>query len=411
MGEFVLISLYYSLKTRPMTASTSPSHSGSLYSKHFILMSIANFFMTTCLGSFFLFPLYIKAYGGAESDIGILMGAITISSVLGRPWISQAVDRFGRKRSYFAGTITFIVLPFGYLFLEGNISETYVFLLILRILQGFGIALCFTSIFTLIADIVPQERLNEGIGMFGITGLVGIAMGPAISEPIIRFWGFDAYFVSTALIATVSLFMQIPVPETYSAGKQVDAGISFFGVLKRKKTLNSAILVLFFGFGMATQNSFVSPYAQELGLSNISVYFISYSFAAVLSRLFGSRIADRIGESRVIPWAIFLIAVGFLSLVLVSNAFLLILSGFVTGLGHGFLFPCLNALMIRNEPIYIRGKINGIFTGSIDLGLFIGAVGLGYVGEWFGYHPIFYVTFLVLISALFFFLLIVKKTD
>ena len=68
--------------------------------------------------------------------------------------------------------------------------------------------------FTIIADIVPQERLNEGIGMFGVTGLIGVAVGPAISEPIIRHFGYDAYFLTISGIAVCLLLLLIPLPET-----------------------------------------------------------------------------------------------------------------------------------------------------------------------------------------------------
>jgi MFS family permease len=380
-----------------------------LYTRNFLLLWISNFFMTTCIGCFFLFPLYIKDHGGSESDIGILMGAVTISSVLLRPWISQAVDRFGRKKSFLLGTFSFFILPFFYLFFQGDISDFYVPLIALRIIQGLGIALCFTAAFTIIADIVPQERLNEGIGMFGVTGLIGVATGPAISEPIINHFGYDAYFLTISAIAVFSLLLLLPLPETMVKNKHQDESISFLDVLKMKKIFGTGVLTIFFGFALATQGSFVSPFAKSLGVPNISVYFIAYSFGAVLARVFGSKLADRLGELRVIPWALLLIATGFLSLVIVDNSFLLIISGFITGLGHGFLFPSLNTLMIRNEPKQIRGKINGIFTGSIDLGLLMGAIGFGYIGEWFGYKLIFISTFLALILGLVFFYTYIRK--
>jgi len=87
-------------------------------------------------------------------------------------------------------------------------------------------------------------------------------------------------------------------------------------------------------------------------------------------------------------------------LVLVDNSMLLMLSGFITGLDYGFLFPSLNTLMIRNESGQIHGKINGIFTGSI---------GLGYIGEWFGYKSIFISTFLMLTVGLIFFFVFFRK--
>ena len=380
-----------------------------LYTRNFLLIWFANFFMNTSLGSFFLFPLFIRNHGGSEADMGILMGAFTISSLLGKPWISQAVDRFGRKRSFILGIVSFIILPLVHLLFDGNISNFFPALFAVRVVHGLGFAFCLTSSFTYVADIVPKERLNEGLGMFGVTGLIGIAIGPAISEPIISNFGFDLYFLTISILAICSLALLIPLPETLALNNQASQKVSFWEILKRKKILATGFVTICFGVGMATQSTFVAPFAQTLGIPNISVYFIAYSLAAVLSRVFGSKLADQVGEVKIIPGAMLLVGVGFLSLVLVDSSLLLMVAGFITGCGHGFLFPCLSSLINRDEPAHIRGKINGIFTGSMDSGLFLGSVGFGYVGEWFGYTPIFILTFLMLFSGMIFFLSFLKK--
>jgi dipeptide/tripeptide permease len=44
---------------------------------------------------------------------------------------------------------------------------------------------------------------------------------------------------------------------------------------------------------------------------------------------------------------------------------------------------------VRGEPAEVRGKITGIFTGSIDAGAFIGSIILGQIGEWAGFPTLF----------------------
>ena len=372
-------------------------------------MWCANFFALTSLSSFFLFPLFIIDHGGNKSDIGILMAAMTLSAVLIRPWVSHMVDRLGRKKSYFIGTLIITIIPIIHIFFRGNISDFYAPLLLVRIIHGIGVALGFTASFTFAADIIPPKRLNEGLGIFGITSLVGMAVGPAISEPIIENFGFDAYFLTATAIGSISLILQFFLSETYvSTGKQ-DKEISFFTVLKRKKIYSVAMLTMLFGVGFAAQGGFVSPYIEHIGLPVISLFFIAYATAAVLTRLFGSKLADRVGEENIIPWAFVISATGFLTLIAVKNSWLLILSGLITGCGHGFIFPCLNALAIRDEPIYIRGKINGIFTGGMDAGMLFGSIILGYIGEWFGFRPIFIATALMLMGSLGIFFGLLKK--
>ena len=84
-------------------------------------------------------------------------------------------------------------------------------------------------------------------------------------------------------------------------------------------------------------------------------------------------------------------------LIFPGGSALLAVSGLMSGCGHGFLFPCLNSLLLRNEPIEIRGKINGVFTGGIDSGAFAGSITLGYIGDLAGFQALFLAAALTLL--------------
>lgn len=370
-----------------------------LYSSSFILMAAANFFTVSSFGSFFLFPLFITSHGGSKADIGVIMGTAVLSSVLCRPWISEMIDRIGRKRSYTIGCLLMSLLPLTYLMLHGDLGRFYALLLFIRFLHGIGLAICFTSSFTYIADIVPKVHLNEGIGMFGITALVGMAVGPVIAEIIIREFGFTNFFLTAAAVAATGLLLHLPLSESYvRTSRGSDEG--FFSVLAKKKILTVALLAVLFGVGLAASSNFISPFAKERHLTFISLYYISYSSAAVITRFFGGRLADRVGEERVIPYALIITGAGFLVLIFLGGRMILVVSGLMSGCGHGFLFPCLNSLALRREPINIRGKITGIFTGGIDAGAFMGSILLGYIGEWAGFQMLFLAAGLALLAGL-----------
>ena len=370
-----------------------------LYSRSFITMTFANLFTVSSFGTFFLFPLFIAKHGGSKLDIGIIMGAFALSSVLCRPWISGMIDRIGRKRSYVFGCMIMAVVPLIYLLFRGELSDFYPSLIVVRLFHGVGLAICFTAAFTYIADIVPAGRLNEGIGVFGMSGLVGIASGPVIGETIIRGFGFSIFFLAAAGMATLGLVFTLPLCESFVHVPH-ESPQSFFSVLIKRRPLTVAVLALLFGFGLSASGSFVSPFAKEQSLAFISLYYISYSSSAVLTRLFGGRLADRFGEGRIIPYGQILSGGGLLILILMGGNTILALSGLMSGCGHGFLFPCLNSLAVRDEPINIRGKVTGVFTGGIDAGAFIGSIILGYIGEWAGFRALFFAAGLVILAGL-----------
>lgn len=376
-----------------------------LYSPIFIAMSFVNLLTVSSFGMFFLFPFFISNHGGTKSDIGIIMGIFALSAVIFRPWISDMIDRIGRKRSYTVGSIIMSSFPLFYLFFQGNLSNFYLPLILIRIFHGIGLAVCFTAAFTYIADIIPKERLNEGIGIFGLSGITGLAVGPAIGELIIHKYGFPAFFFASAAIATLGLLIQIFLPESYTQTART-AQQSFFSILKKKKITVIAILSLIFGFSLSASGSFIAPFAKEMNIAFVSLYYICYSTAAILTRLIGGKIADRVGEKKIIPHALILTGVGLIILALLNGNLILAISSIMSGCGHGFLFPCLNSLAIRGEPINIRGKINGVFTGGLDGGTLAGSIALGYIGDWAGFRILFLIAGLVVFLGL----LVLKNT-
>ena len=87
-----------------------------LYSPTFLTMALANLFTMSSISTFFLFPLFITGHGGTKADIGIMMAAFTIASILCRPWISEMIDRIGRKKCYTIACLILSLLPLFYLF-------------------------------------------------------------------------------------------------------------------------------------------------------------------------------------------------------------------------------------------------------------------------------------------------------
>lgn len=369
-----------------------------LYGVSFILMASANFFTVSSFGFFFLFPLFITNHGGSEADIGIIMGAFSLTSVLCRPWISEMIDGIGRKKSYTIGSLMMSLLPLAYLSFHGDLHQFYLPLILIRLLHGVGLAICFTSVITYVVDIIPEKRLNEGIGLFGVTGLTGMALGPVLAEIIIRNFGFSFFFLAAAVMAVLGLVLHLFVSESFVRGPH-ESRHSFFSVLFKQRVFTAALLALLFGFGLAASSGFVSPFGHEQNIRFISLYYLCYSAAAVMTRLLGGRLADRIGETQVIPYALLLSGVGLLMLIFPGGIKILVLAGLTSGCGHGFLFPCLGSFVIRHEPANIRGKVNGVFTAAIDTGTLAGSVIFGYIGEWAGFRALFSVASLALLSG------------
>jgi MFS family permease len=360
-----------------------------LYTPAFWAMALANLCHTASFSAFFLLPLYILEHGGNQGDIGVVMGIFALASAISRPWVAEMIDRIGRKRSYTLGSILMLASPFLYLGIQDPLGSSYLPFLLLRALHGVGLAICFTSVFTFMADILPQDRLNEGIGMFGISGLIGIAIGPILAEIMLEHFGFAGLFIVAGILSGISLIIHQPLKESAPTGEEESDLTTFFGLFRREKFIVVGLISLLFGVGLAGSGNFVAPLAEERNLGFISVYFFCYSGGAITIRFVNGWLSGKFGENRILPCSIVLYMAGLLLLPLAYNQAVLCVAGILSGIGHGLLFPLLNTMAVRDESASIRGKATGIFTGGIDSGIFAGSLILGYIGDWFGLNVLF----------------------
>ena len=370
----------------PMAKHHAP-HPPALYNPIYVRLSASNFLMISSMGCGLVYPLFILDFGGTKSDIGLLMGSMSLAAVLCRPLVSELIDRFGRMRSYVAGCLLMGVASGLHVFLQKPVETIFPVLLGLRLVYGIGSGLALVAGLTWAADIIPAARFNEGIGMFGATGLLGIAVGPLTAEWIIYRFGFPAMFISAGVISLGALAISLGIPDGYRAAAQT-LRKSFLQMVRHPPLLRITLVGLCFGFGFAAHGSFVAPYARSQELY-VSTYFLAYSAAAIVARLTMGRVADRIGETRLLPYALLLAGIGFSSVMWAHTRLGLCLAGLVTGLGHGVVFPSMLALAIRPIAAQNRGKANGVFTGGVDGGIFLGAVMLGFIGEHLGYQALF----------------------
>ena len=360
-----------------------------LYTPAFWAMALANLCHTASFSAFFLLPLYILEHGGNQGDIGVVMGIFALASAISRPWVAEMIDRIGRKRSYTLGSILMVVSPFLYLGIHDPLGSGYLPFLLLRALHGVGLAICFTSVFTFMADILPRDRLNEGIGMFGISGLIGIAIGPVFAEIMLEPFGFSGLFIVAGILSGISLIIHQPLKESAPTGEEESDPTTFFGLFRREKFIVVGLISLLFGVGLAGSGNFVAPLAEERNLGYISFYFFCYSGGAITIRFINGWISGKFGENRILPCSIVLYMAGLFLLPLAYNQAVLCVAGVLSGIGHGLLFPLLNTMAVRDERASIRGKATGIFTGGIDSGIFAGSLILGYIGDWFGLNVLF----------------------
>src|SRR5208282_1332999 len=75
-----------------------------------------------------------------------------------------------------------------------------------------------------------------------------------------------------------------------------------------------------------------------------------------------------------------------------GHAGILSIAAAIGGLGHGYVYPALSALVIARTDLSAMGRSSSIYTSLYDAGTMAGPYLLGIVGEYFGYGLLFIVS-------------------
>jgi MFS family permease len=378
----------------PIRGSSTGPEAEAIYSAGFFIASLSNFFFFASANAFSLLPLYIKALGGTESQIGAIMGTYSLTAILAQPLAGALADRFGRKRFLLMGSALGVVAALG--FAASSRLDLRFFLF--RLLQGVGYSAFYVSNLTLVAEIVPASRRGEAVGLFGISGLVTIALSPALGEILIHRAGYGAFFQAAAAAAGAGLLTSLAFQAPPVSRREV-ASFTLASLIPSRRLLPPVLLSLIFGLCSGTVFVFLPTYAIQAGLSRIGAFYVAYSAAAVAVRLSLGSLSDRRGRRHAILPALLVMAAGSLWLVRLSGPISLISIGVLTGLAHGLLFPALSASVIDVAEPEQRGRALGAFSTALLAGSTAASFLFGIVAERLGYPPIFLAAATVALAA------------
>jgi MFS family permease len=357
----------------------------------FVRATVTNFFFFLSLNGFVLLPLYIQQLGGTEIEIGLVMGIYSGVGILCQPLIGPWVDVIGRRPFMLVGiglnlaAALLAVAPGGVPLLA-----------VVRALQGIGFSLFFVASFSYVVDLIPPAERGWALGIYGIAGFVSTAVAPLVGEWVIRTAGFRALFLLSAALALIPAALVWPLPETpRSTGlpARLAPGAARAAVVD---VLHRHMLVtMFFGLGSGVIFAFLPTFAEDLGVTTLSLFYTAYALSAIVVRLAGGRLIDTRGRRAVIVPSMFVqaAATGLLALlgVLVTRSSAvpvlpgLFVAGLLSGGAHGFLYPGLAALVTDATPPERRASVVGVFSAMFLVGQTAGAFAFGYVANALGY--------------------------
>ena len=353
-------------------------------------------------------PFYLsEVFSAGNSTIGIILSCYTVAALCIRPFSGYFLDSFARKPLYLMAYFIFMTMFAGYI-IAGSLTLFIMF----RIIQGVSFGMVTVGGNTVVIDIMPSSRRGEGLGYYGLSNNIAMAVGP-MSGLFLHDAGMSfttifccslgscmAGFVCASLVKTPYKppVRREPISlDRFILLKGIPAGIS--------------LLLLSIPYGMTT--NYVAMYAKQIGINATTGFFFTFmAIGMAISRIFSGKIVDRGKITQVISAGLYLVVFSFFllsacvyliswnnmvcTIVFFSVALLL-------GVGFGIMFPAYNTLFVNLAPNSQRGTATSTYLTSWDVGIGIGMLTGGYIAEVSTFDKAYlFGAFLTIVSMLYF---------
>ena len=350
-----------------------------LWTKDFIIIAGVNFFTHVVFYMMMVITAVyaMNAFGADRGTAGLATGIFVLASLVGRIFTGKYMDRAGHKRMLVLGAALFAVSMALHLFIN-----SLAMLFVLRILQGTAHGVTTTAAGAIAANIIPDKRRGEGTGYYATAMNVAMAIGPFLSIYLYSHAGFFHIFMAGLVFIVFDLLLALVLKAPAQPQKTEPAAAQKRGIAVRDfiepKAVPVSLVMFLITVAYASLMSFLSPYAEEIGLVEAASYFFFvYALALLATRPFTGKWFDLYGAKKVTYPFIFLLAGGFAVLGAAGNAAVFLLAGALIGIGYGTVLSYLQAIAVQQSPADKKGLATSTFFIFLDLANGIGAYVIG----------------------------------
>ena len=309
-----------------------------------------------------------------------------------RPFSGYFVDSFPRKTVLMVCFSAFSIFFAGYL-----AASTLLLFTIVRTLHGGPFGGLTVANSTAAIDVLPSSRRTEGIGYYGLSNNLAMAVAPTIGIWIYQLTDSFEFLFWLALIVACGGWMvdaTVVFPEKEIVRNKSKLSFDrFFLVRGWLLGLN----MVAFGFSFGVLSNYLAIYGKEvMGITGgTGTYFMLCSIGLIASRLQGGkalrqgRLTRNAGEGMVIS------LIGYTLFILVPGWIGYYGSALLIGLGNGHMWPAFQNMTINVAHSNQRGTANSTILISWDIGMGLGILLGGIIAELLSYSAAFWTVVIV----------------
>jgi MFS family permease len=336
---------------------------------------------------FIVIPLYVAKLPAPWFPIpetvlvGLLISLYGLTNAFVQPVVGAWIDRVSRRKPFIqAGLVLMAIGTLAFL-----IAGRFTALLLIRGLQGIGVALTIPASLALMASATEKRTRGGSMGIYTSMRMVGLAIGPLIGGFLHDHVGFHAAFYTGAAFIFLGLILvHFWVHETPDGSRAKAAGA--FRILDRELLAAGIIGLAIATFLMASSFSMMSAlekqFNQRLGQGALG-FGLAFS-ALMVSRLLAQVplgwLSDRIGRKPLIVGGLILMAPATVLLGLAATT--LQLTGFrvFQGVASAAIAAPAFALAADLSRSGGEGRQLSIVTTGFGLGIALGPLIAGVLG-------------------------------
>jgi MFS family permease len=245
---------------------------------------------------FIIVPLYVAKLPAPwfpfpdSVRIGILIGLYGLVNSLLQPVVGALSDRLGRRKILILlGLLAMALATFSFAFVQ-----RFTDLLLLRALQGLGVALSIPASMAIMASASERSTRGGSMGVYSTMRMLGFAVGPLLGGFLYERYGFDtAFYVGAAFIVFGALLVQLWVSEIkVPAG---NAAKSHYRIWDRRLLSVAVLGASAATFMMASDFSMITTLENQF---NARLGLDALGFGAAFSGLMVSRLLFQVPLGR-----------------------------------------------------------------------------------------------------------------
>lgn len=353
-------------------------------------------------------PLFAATLGAGPAQVGTINGAFMLTAGLLSIPAGLMADRTGRKLPIIAGVVATAAssLLVTQCHQPGQMAAAY-------ILFGAGLAAFAPGMLSLVADVMPSDRLGQAYGWYTTAVYIAMTLGPASGGYLAKALGLRQVFaVSGSLLTAVALLALLVLPEGPPRHKtELHAVLSgSFALLHNRSLLACLVATAGSCIGFGVFLTFIPLYASLHGYdpAQVGLVFAAQAVTNVVGRVPIGSVADRIDRRRIVAAGLICLAVALTALGQVVQLAQLLGCAVVMGVGMALTFTTIGAMIADQIPALQRGLAMGMYNSCIYLGMMAGSTVMGIALKRIGYPLGFAAAGCVNLVALVLFFLMIR---